>query len=189
MNCTRTEKIHNREGHRSLLAYWSIIFMHDNPLFNIFKNPEKKLRDSGIQEGQRVLEIGCGPGFYTIAASGIVGKTGKVYAMDLHPGFIRRVQKKADGKGLGNIAAIEGNASSTAFADKSMDAAFLFGLGHISGGLKGLLEEMGRIIKPGGTVAYEKGRGHRKGTLETFEKAGFSLKEKQKRIMIFEKRN
>lgn len=176
MNCTR-----------SILAYWTIIFMHDNPLFNIFKNPEKKLRDSGIKEGQRVLEVGCGPGFYTIAASGIVGKTGKVYAMDLHPGFIRRVKKKADGKRLGNIAAIEGNASSTAFADNSMDTAFLFGLGHISGGLKYLVEEMGRVIKPGGTVAYEKGRGHEGTTLDTFEKAGFLLKEKRNRIMIFEK--
>ena len=187
MNRTRSTRMHIREDHRSLLAYWTIIFMHDNPLFNIFKNAEKRLRDSGIKEGQRVLEVGCGPGFYTIPAAKIVGEEGKVYAMDLHPGFIRRVQKKADRKGLKNIAAIEGNASGTVFADNSMDAAFLYGLGHISGGLKDLVEEMGRIIKPQGTVAYEKGRGHRKGTLEIFEKAGFFLKENRERIMIFEK--
>ncbi len=187
MSCTRSKTMGKKIEHRSMLAYWTITLIHDNPLLKLLKDPFSKLRAAGLKEGQKVIEVGCGPGFYTIPAAKIVGRTGQIYAMDLHPGFIERVEKKAEKAKLSNITAIEGNASETAFPEKSMDLAFLFGLGHISGGLEDLILEMKRIIRPAGTVAFEKGHGKSENTLNLFNRMGFSFSEQRGRLMIFER--
>jgi ubiquinone/menaquinone biosynthesis C-methylase UbiE len=41
------------------------------------------LKNIGIKEGQVILDFGCNVGHYTIAAAKIVGKQGRVYAVDL----------------------------------------------------------------------------------------------------------
>jgi len=46
------------------------------------KDGVQLLRNAGIFEGQTVLDFGCGAGNYTIPAAEIVGKKGKVYAVD-----------------------------------------------------------------------------------------------------------
>ena len=59
--------------------------MHDNPLLPIFRNPHKLLKAAELKPGQKVLEVGCGPGFFTIPAAKLVGKEGFIYAVDVHP--------------------------------------------------------------------------------------------------------
>jgi len=171
----------------SKLGYWCIIFMHDNPLFNLFKDPVKKLKSAGLKEGMKVLEVGCGPGFYTIPAANIVGEKGKVWAMDLHTGFIRRVERKVRQEALKNVAVIDGNAANTSFAPASLDLAFLFGLGHISGGLEPLIKEMSRIIRQGGSVAFETGHGRDEKIIKVFKKHGFGFDKRERRVMLFRK--
>jgi ubiquinone/menaquinone biosynthesis C-methylase UbiE len=43
------------------------------------------MREVGIQTGSWVLDFGCGPGSYVPAVSELVGPSGKVYALDIHP--------------------------------------------------------------------------------------------------------
>jgi len=43
------------------------------------------LKEAGIKPGFHVLDYGCGPGGYIIAAAELVGKSGKIYALDIHP--------------------------------------------------------------------------------------------------------
>jgi len=47
-----------------------------------------------------VLEVGCGPRFFTIPAEKIVGKEGFVYAVDVHPLAIERVKGKIKKEGI-----------------------------------------------------------------------------------------
>jgi ubiquinone/menaquinone biosynthesis C-methylase UbiE len=57
--------------------------MHDNPLLPLVRNPYKLLKAAGLEEGQKVIEVGCGPGFFTIPAARIVGDEGHVLC-ELH---------------------------------------------------------------------------------------------------------
>jgi FkbM family methyltransferase len=41
-----------------------------------------------------VLDIGCGPGLFSIAMAKMVGKSGKVIAADLQDGMLQKLQKK-----------------------------------------------------------------------------------------------
>jgi len=72
-----------------------ISFMHDNPLPPIFRNPYKLLEAAGLKPGQRVLEVRCGSGFFTIPVAKIVGNEGFVHAVDVHPRAIESPKLRA----------------------------------------------------------------------------------------------
>ena len=57
-------------------------------------NPMKTLQGAGIQPGQRVLEVGCGTGFFTIPAAQMIGEEGCLAAMDALSILLNRYQKK-----------------------------------------------------------------------------------------------
>jgi tRNA G37 N-methylase Trm5 len=61
------------------------------------------LEDIGIKKGDVVLDFGCGDGPYTIPAAKVVGKEGKVYAMDKDIESIHKLMKISKTKGLKNI--------------------------------------------------------------------------------------
>ena len=175
--------------HHSNFAFWIITIMHDNPILPLFRDPYRLLKTAGLKPGQKVLEVGCGPGFFTIPAAKIVGNEGLIYAVDVHPLAIKRVQKKIVEKQIKNVKPTLTNASETEFPDQSIDLAFVFGLRHIAGGLENLISEMHRILKPGGTLSFEKTRGPEQELIQEVKAKGFNYSGKHGRIFIFNKKN
>ena len=57
----------------------------DNRIRKWLQNPQKILRPY-IEEGMTVLDVGCGPGFFSIDIAQMVGKSGRVIASDLQEG-------------------------------------------------------------------------------------------------------
>jgi ubiquinone/menaquinone biosynthesis C-methylase UbiE len=183
------QKHHHSSLHASRLAFWMIRLMHDNPLLPLVRNPYKLLRAAGLEEGQKVIEVGCGPGFFTIPAARIVGDEGHVYAVDIHPLAVKRVKEKIKRDGIKNVKPLLANASDTGLSDGSIDLAFLFGLRYIAGGLNNMLSELHRILKPGGRLSFEKTRGSEKDLIRDVERVGFAYSGKQGRIFLFRKTN
>lgn len=163
--------------------------MHDNPLLPIFKNPYKLLKSAGLKSGQKVLEVGCGPGFFTIPAAKIVRNEGCVYAVDVHPLAIEKVKEKIKREGIKNVTPILTNASDTGLPDQSVDLAFIFGLRYVAGGLENVLSEIYRILRAGGVLSFEKTKGSEKKLIEEVEKGGFIYSERQKRVFLFTRGN
>jgi hypothetical protein len=64
-------------------------------------------------------------------------------------------------------------------------AFFLFGLPRAAGGRAPLIEELGRILKPGGTVVFQKSRRQQKALAEVMSQFGFSLAARKGRLLIF----
>jgi ubiquinone/menaquinone biosynthesis C-methylase UbiE len=179
----------NKRTQHSTFAFKIITIMHDNPILPIIRNPYKILKRSGLQPGQKVLEVGCGPGFFTIPAAKIVGTDGLIYAIDVHPLAIERVKNKIKRAGISNVNAILGNASVTGLPDQSIDLAFMFGLPHIAGGMDSVLTELYRILKSGDILAFQKSRGSKKKLVAAVENKGFNFFEQRGRIFLFKKNN
>ena len=175
------------ERHASNFAFAIITLMHDNPLLPFLMNPYKLLKDAGLRPGQKVLEVGCGPGFFTIPAADIVGDEGVVYAVDIHPRAIERVQKKIESKGIRNVHLTLTNASDTGLPEQSIDVAFMFGLPYIVGGQENVISEMHRILKPDGIISFKKSRGSETRLIVDIEKKGMIYSGKQGRILLFSK--
>jgi ubiquinone/menaquinone biosynthesis C-methylase UbiE len=174
--------------HHSNFAFRIISLMHDNPLIPIFRNPYRLLKAAGIKPGQKVLEVGCGPGFFTIPAAKIVGEEGSIYAVDVHPLAIKKVKEKVEREGIKNVNPILVNASDTGLPDQSIDLAFIFGLRYIAGGVENLISEMYRILKPEGVLSFEKTRGSEKKLISEVEREGFIYFKKEARIFLFVKK-
>lgn len=143
-----------------------IELIHDNPLMPLLRNPYKLLKVAGLKERLKVVEVGCGPGFFTIPAAEIVGKSGLIYAIDIHPLAIKRVKEKIERHKISNIKPILANAAKTGLPSDSFDLAFIFGIHHVAGGLEPIILEMYRVLKTEGLLSYEKGKVLRKKLLK-----------------------
>jgi ubiquinone/menaquinone biosynthesis C-methylase UbiE len=65
----------------------------------------KFFQELDLKTGSSFLDVACGWGAYSLAASDIVGKDGQVYAVDLWEEGISSLRKEADSKGIQNLAA------------------------------------------------------------------------------------
>jgi ubiquinone/menaquinone biosynthesis C-methylase UbiE len=116
--------------------------------------PRKKvLEEVGIESGDRVLDYGCGPGTYTPDVAEMVGASGRVYALDIHPLAVRRVQDLAKRKQLTNVKTILSDCD-TGLPDDSVDVVLLYDIFHLLNEPRAVLAELHRVLKPGGTLSF-----------------------------------
>ena len=71
----------------------------DNKFRRWFQNPQKILRPY-VNKGMTVLDLGCGPGFFSVDLAHMGGESGRVIASDLQDGMLQRLQSKSQGTGL-----------------------------------------------------------------------------------------
>lgn len=65
--------------------------------------PFKILRRLGLKRGESFVDIGCGPGYFTLPASRIVGDGGRVFALDVAGEMLADLKTEAAIKGAANI--------------------------------------------------------------------------------------
>lgn len=74
-------------------------FLLDNWLRRRLQPPQKILAGL-VKPGDTVVDLGCGPGFFTIPLGRLVGPGGTVVAVDLQNPMLDRVRRKAERQGL-----------------------------------------------------------------------------------------
>jgi ubiquinone/menaquinone biosynthesis C-methylase UbiE len=109
----------------------------------------------GIQEGFIVLDFGCGPGSYILPLAQLVGTTGTIYALDIHPRAIKKVRDIASSISmrLPNIETIESDCE-TGLSDNSVDVVLLYDTFHDLTDPGSVLKEIHRILKPDGILSF-----------------------------------
>ncbi len=127
---------------------------------DFFLPPKNILEEVGIKPGLHVLDYGCGPGSYTMAAAELVGKSGKIYALDIYPLAIQSVQRIASKKQLTNLETICSDCK-TGLPDNGVDVVLLYDILHTLSDPNGVLEELHRVLKPNGILSFSSG-GHMK---------------------------
>lgn len=114
-----------------------------------FINPARILREIGLQQGQTMLDFGCGVGVFTIPAARIVGDDGVVYALDIHPLCIKTIEKAVGKRGLAKVKTILSDRE-TGLPDESVDVVFLYDVLQFITDRDSLMEEFHRVLKPDG---------------------------------------
>ena len=166
---------------------WMISLVHDG-LYRLYLDPAKLLREAGVTPGETVLEVGCGPGFFTIPAAEIVGDGGHLYSIDLNPAAIQSVRQKVKEKGLKNVEVFQADVVRTGLPDDNIDNAFLFGIIRSLKDFDALLLEMHRVLKPEGLLAVQRTSWSENHLLKTFTKNDlFHYSKKEGRIYTFSK--
>lgn len=104
-------------------------------------------------EGLSVLDLGCGPGRLTIPLAQAVGNQGKVVAVDIQQGMLRRAKAKASKAGLTNIQFLHAGAGEGRLGQECFDRALLVTvLGEIPQ-CESALKEVYDALKPGGVLS------------------------------------
>ena len=115
--------------------------------------PEKVLAEVDLRQGHHVLDFGCGPGAFSIAAARQVGKSGRVYALDVHPKAIHKVRERATREGLKNISTILSD-NPGGVESESVDVVLLYDIFHMLGDGHSVLEELHRVLKPDALLSF-----------------------------------
>ena len=102
---------------------------------------------AGLSAGQRALDVGCGPGALTARLAARLG-VGAVTGVDPSASFVAAARARLPG-----LDVREARAEALPFADGSFDAVLAQLVVHFMDDPATGLREMGRVARPGGTVA------------------------------------
>ena len=122
-----------------------------NPVRRLVQSPTRTVRSMGLQANWSVLEIGCGPGFFTPSIAAAVAP-GRPVALDLQAEMLHWVRRRVD------VGLVNADATVLPFATGSFEAALIATvLGEVP--LPGrCLAEVARILKPTGVLCVAETR-------------------------------
>lgn len=133
----------------------------EHPLRLKYRDPAQTLGPFGLAEGMTVLDLGCGTGLFTAEMARQVGATGIVHALDIQSALVEKARQRIDEAGLSNrVRFHQSGAYRLPLADASVDIAILIAtFSEIPNGLL-LLEELRRVLKPGGRIGISEEMPH-----------------------------
>ena len=135
-------------------AFKHLLHLLDSPVRRWFNDPVKTLEAAGVRPGLKVLEVGCGTGYFTVPAAEMVEDEGRVHAFDIHPLAVERTAQKISDASLRNVRLTRTDALDTGLPDEGYDLILLFGVIPAPVlPLNKLLPEMHRLLRPGGSMA------------------------------------
>lgn len=162
----------------------------DNKIRKWFQNPQKILAPY-IKEGMKVLDIGCGPGFFSIELAKMVGKTGKVFAVDLQEGMLQKIKSKIHGKELEERIKLVKSEGEQINIPEKVDFILAFYMVHevpnkqkLFEALKNVLNEKGQllVVEP---KMFHVTKNEFNSTLKIAESAGFKVSQGPKLAFSF----
>ena len=106
-----------------------------------------------VAEGQTVLELGPGSGYFSVEVARRVGQEGRLVCVDIQPKMIEALRRRLLREGVANVMPMVGNALALPLADRSVDRAFLVTvLGEVPDRPR-TLAELRRVLKLGGILS------------------------------------
>jgi ubiquinone/menaquinone biosynthesis C-methylase UbiE len=123
----------------------------DHSWRKLIQSPRKILRPY-IKTGMTVVDLGCGPGFFTIEMAKLLKSKGTVIAADLQQGMLDLVNQKVAGTILEPTVKLHlCKKESIALTDR-VDFILAFYMIHEVPDAENLIREMKSILKPGGKI-------------------------------------
>lgn len=164
--------------------FW-VGYLLSSPIRKLWHNPEKIL-EPYLEQGMKVLDIGCAMGFFSLPMARMVGKSGKVFGIDIQEKIISCLKKRAKKAGLLdriNTHVCSQRSLCLDELDGEIDFALAFAVVHEVPDSSSFFPEIYRLLKPAGRMlmAEPKGRVSAEdfeASVCTAQECGFKVMEK-----------
>ena len=139
----------------------------DNSIRRLVHKPHRIL-EGHVSRGMTVLDLGCGPGYFTIELARLVGKEGKVIAADLQQGMLDKVAGKIRATDLEPRIVLHKCQDRRIGISQKVDFVLAFWMVHEVPHQQDLFEELKSALNPGGRILIVEPKIHVTG--KAFEK-------------------
>jgi ubiquinone/menaquinone biosynthesis C-methylase UbiE len=122
----------------------------------LFGTPERVLDRAGVVPGMYALEVGPGPGMYTVPLAKRVassGKDGRVTSLEIQPQMIEMLRERLRAARVRNVEVVQGDGRQMPLPDDSFDLVFLVDVVGEIPDKPAFFGECARVLKPGGILA------------------------------------
>lgn len=120
-----------------------------------FADPLANVRQLDLSPGSTVADFGAGAGAYTLALAEVVGRSGRVFAVEIQKELLARLEREVENRKIGNVDFIWGDLETVGgskLPDASADFILLSNILFQLSGLYPVSLEAKRVLKPGGRV-------------------------------------
>ena len=164
-------------NHR-LCPRW-MCFTFDNGLRRLVQNPERIIRPY-VREGDTVLDVGPGIGYFTIPMAKMVGPGGRVIAADIQSSMLEGIQKRASRAGVADRISLHLAGAASLNLTTRVDFILAFWMAHEVPDQERLFYELHTVMKEDGTFLLVEPKLHVSGSqfdaqIDIAQKAGFRL--------------
>ncbi len=125
----------------------------DSPERRAEMPPEETLVKAGIKPGDIFLDIGCGTGYFSLAAARMVGPRGLVYALDVSGVMLADIRSRVASLGIFNIHTLQTARGKLKMPEAEPTIAFLSDVLHEVEDKASFLAALGAALKPGARLA------------------------------------
>jgi ubiquinone/menaquinone biosynthesis C-methylase UbiE len=130
---------------------WRRAWGLDNRVRKLVQNPYR-IVGGYIKEGQTVLDLGCGPGVFSLAMAEMVGEKGLVISVDIQEEMLQILRRKSKQAGLGSRILIHRSQPDKIGISKKVDFALAFYMIHEVPNTESFLREVAMLLKPQGEL-------------------------------------
>jgi len=142
-------------GKPHVCPWWMGYFLI-NPLRKLYQNPRRILAPY-VHEGMKVVDYGCGMGFFSLPLAQLVGPEGKVFCVDLQKKMINKLLQRARRAHVEQIIQVCLVSPGQWPLNKlvaEIDFGLLFAVVHEIEDKEGLFLWCQRILRPKGRILF-----------------------------------
>jgi ubiquinone/menaquinone biosynthesis C-methylase UbiE len=101
-----------------------------------------------LRSGDVVADLGAGSGAFVVPLAQAVSPTGKVYAVDIDPGFFSHIERRAKEGGVANVQPVLGELTDPKLTAADVDVAFFHDVLHHIDNRAAYLKNLVKYLKP-----------------------------------------
>ena len=123
----------------------------EDPQRDGYQKPHDVMQALGIKDGELVADIGAGSGYFAIRLAHHVGRSGRVYAVDVSPDMVRHLHARVRDLALVNVSPILAPPDDPVLP-QPVDRFLIVNVWHHIEDQRGYLARMKTLLKPRGQV-------------------------------------
>ena len=129
-------------------------FILNNPVRKALMKPARIIDKVGLTGSEHVLEIGPGPGFFSVEIARRL-TYGRLDLFDIQPEMLEKARRQLERAGFRDVGFTAGQAAEGfPYPDKSFDVAYLAAvIGEVPDQQAGV-RSLSRVLKPGGRLVF-----------------------------------